>query len=87
MLNICIMADFQNLSNYPLIHTEPHMVVDEVSANEFYVGTSTDFKMTNKSFWKIKRIWKIGTIWNIGYPNGDQKPVYIWDNRTGYSYL
>ena len=80
------MADFQNLDNYPLNQVEPTMIIDEVSASEFYIGTSVQGNITANAVWKIKRIWKIGNLWYVGYPTGDQRFNYIWDDRVGYAY-
>jgi len=65
---------------------DPIMLVDEMSATEYYVGVSDRFKDPSKPYWRIKRIWKIGSVWHFGFPNGRQDYKYIWDERLSYTY-
>jgi hypothetical protein len=65
---------------------DPIMVVDESSSTEYYVGVSISSTNQGAANWKIKRIWKIGNVWKFGFPNGDQKFKFVWDDRYGYTY-
>lgn len=80
------MADFNNFNNPVPVPNMPITFVDELSASEFYVGTSVNGKNVNAPTWCIKKIWKVGSVWNTGYPNGDQTSTFIWSGRTEYSY-
>lgn len=62
------------------------MLIDEVSNTEFYIGVSRNSSDVSKPSWKIQRIWKMGTIWKFGYPDGDQRFKFIWEDRFTYSY-
>lgn len=74
-----------NTTNNP-IRREPPMLIDELSTEEYYVGTSRNSNNQASSNWKIKRIWKVGNVWLTGYPNGDQGFNYVWDDRYSYVY-
>jgi hypothetical protein len=65
---------------------DPIMLVDEMSAVEYFVGTSNNFNDAGKPTWRIRRIWKIGSVWRFGYPDGNQGFKYVWDDRYGYTY-
>ena len=79
---------YQNLPTDNVTHhnIKPPMLVDEVSATEYYIGTSRRFSDTGDNKWRIQRIWKVGSVWNFGYPNGDQSFVFSWANRFTYTY-
>lgn len=68
------------------IKRESPVLIDELSAEEFYIGTSRDYSIQSAPKWKIKRIWKVGSVWMTGYPNGDQGFNYVWDDRLSYVY-
>lgn len=65
---------------------DPIMLVDESTATEYYVGVSNNTSNPSAATWRIKRIWKIGNVWKFGFPDGDQKFKFIWDDRYGYTY-
>jgi hypothetical protein len=65
---------------------EPSMIIDEVSTEEYYIGTTNNSKREFASNWKIKKAWKIGTLWHFGFPNGDQAYKYVWNDRFDYHY-
>lgn len=75
-----------NNDNFHYDAIQPSMVIDEVSAIEYYIGTSDNGIDLGKPTWRIKRIWKVNTIWKFGYPNGSQNFEFIWDNRFDYIY-
>lgn len=68
------------------------ILIDELSATEFYIGTSWNRANQSKPTWKIKRIWKVGSVWHFGFPvedgkyDGNQDFKWVWDDRYGYSY-
>jgi hypothetical protein len=65
---------------------DPIMLIDELSATEYYIGISNNFKDPSKPHWRIRRIWKIGSVWHFGYPDGKQDFKYVWDDRLSYTY-
>jgi hypothetical protein len=65
---------------------DPIVLIDELSATEYYIGTSNNFKDLSKPHWRIRRIWKIGSVWHFGYPDGNQDFKYVWDDRLSYTY-
>ena len=65
---------------------EPYVLIDELSENEIYIGTSNSFSDRARPTWRIKRIIKIGTVWQMEYPDGNQDFSFIWNNRFAYSY-
>ena len=73
-------------SSVQSIKIEPYLLVDEVSLNEFYIGTSKSFSDQTKSNWRIKKIWKDGNVWMFGYPTGSQDFSFAWSDRAGYTY-
>ena len=62
------------------------MLVDELSATEYYVGWSNNHSDRSSPNWRIRRIWKVGSVWNFEFPDGNQDYVWIWDERLSYSY-
>lgn len=65
---------------------DPVMLIDELSATEYYIGMSNNFKDPGAAHWRIRRIWKIGSVWHFGYPDGNQDFKYVWDDRLSYTY-
>jgi hypothetical protein len=62
-------------------------LIDDVSETEIYIGVSKQGNLINKPVWQINKLEKIGTVWNTSlFPNGNQDFVFIWDNRTSYTY-
>jgi hypothetical protein len=81
------MVDFNTDFNIQSFTIEPITLIDEVSSEEFYIGTSINGRNTSKATWRIKKIWKDVTVWKVEFPDGDQSYKYIWDNRlSGYTY-
>jgi hypothetical protein len=72
--------------NVQAIVIEPTVLVDEVSTDDFYIGTSRSYRDPASANWRIKRIWKVGNVWKQGFANGDQGFTFIWDLRFGYVY-
>jgi len=72
--------------NYQQGEIEPVKLIDEVSSTEYYIGESINGNKQSKPTWKIKRIWKVGSVYNFGYPEGQQKYNFVWDDRFSYSY-
>ena len=68
------------------IFIEPTILIDEVSATDFYIGVSKSFSDPAQPNWRIKRIYKVGNVWKQGFANGDQGFTFIWDLRFGYIY-
>lgn len=75
-----------NLINNESIRIEPYVLIDELSGDEIYVGTSISFNDKGSNVWKIKRIIKLGTVWHIQFPNGNRDFIFSWDNRLTYTY-
>ncbi len=65
---------------------ESYILVDVVSDDEIYTGTSNWGNNPDKSCWKIKKVWKDGTVWKMGFPNKKQTHSFIWDERNTYTY-
>jgi len=75
------MTDFNTDSNVQSPNIEPITLIDEVSSEEFYIGTSINGGNTSKATWRIKKIWKDVTVWKVEFPDGDQSYNYVWDDR------
>lgn len=65
---------------------EPYVLVDEVSNNEVYIGTSNSFNDKSKPIWRIKQIIKVGTVWVFRYPEGNQDFKFVWEDRLTLNY-
>jgi hypothetical protein len=78
-----------NISEPPaIISYEPYKLMDEVSSQLFYIGTSNYGNVADSAVWKIKKIEKIGNVWTLAaYPDGNQEYKYIWNNRENYNYI
>lgn len=77
----------ENSINVEQHQIEPYVLIDELSSDEIYIGTSRSFNTKSSSIWRIKRIIKIGTVWHMQYPNGSQDFNFIWDDRLSYTYV
>jgi hypothetical protein len=73
------------LSGNTEIYIEPYVYVDS-SGTTTYTGTSQSFSDIGAPIWKIKKEWKVGNVTYMGFPNGNQDFVFIWNNRSGYTY-
>lgn len=80
------MTDFATNFNVQSINIEPYILVDEASGGTFYIGTSKSFSAQGAPNWRIKKIYQDGTVWITAYPNGDQSFIFIWSNRSSYTY-
>ena len=80
------MSSISDNFNPQSISIEPVVLVDEVSSEEFFIGTSRSFKDPAKANWRVKRVWKVGSVWKTGFPNGDQGFTFSWDLRFDYIY-
>jgi hypothetical protein len=71
------------------------MLVDEISATEYYIGTSWNLADQSRPTWRIKKIWKDGSVWRFEFPRhtdplvntGNQDFVWVWNNRLSYTYV
>lgn len=82
------MTDFNTDFNVQMQPDEPITLIHEVSTTEFIIGVSTNGRDTSKPIWKIKKILKTGSVWSTTlFPNGDQRFIFIWDSRIGYTYI
>jgi hypothetical protein len=61
-------------------------LIDEVDSNTIYVGIASRATITSASSWQIIKILTTGTVTSVLYPNGNDGFLYIWDNRTTYTY-
>jgi len=77
-----------NLSESTFISYEPVKLIDEVSTQLYYIGTSNFGNASNSAVWKIKKIEKIGNVWSLAaYPDGNQDYKFVWDERGNYNYI
>jgi len=82
------MTDFNTDMNVQSEQRDAITLIDEVSSTEIYVGISNNGSNIFEPFWRIKKIIKNGNVWSITlFPNGDQRFIYIWNNRASYTYL
>lgn len=70
---------------YRIINQNPgkNCVVDEVSANEIYVGFNVSGVAFNVASWKIGRIGRTGSTYQIEWAE-DGTPRCAWTSRTTY---
>jgi hypothetical protein len=80
------MSYYTSDINVDMQKIDPVMLVDEVSATEFYIGVSKNTSNTAAPHWRIKKIWKSGSVWHFGFPDGHQDFLFIWDDRALYVY-
>jgi hypothetical protein len=80
------MSYYTSDINVDMYKIDPVMLVDEISATEFYIGISKNRSSMNTPHWRIKKIWKDGSVWHFGFPDGDQNFDFIWNDRLLYIY-
>jgi len=72
--------------NGQVFNLEPILLIDNLSDNEVYIGTSRGLRIENKTIWRIKRYTNVNGIRKFAYPNGKQDFNYVWNDRFTYNY-
>ena len=66
---------------------ELSLLVDEVSANEIYLGTAVPGSLPSEPKWLIKKVSISGSSVSILLANGSGLSDQIWDNRGSLTYV
>lgn len=67
-------------------YVDEKVILDEVDADNKYVGTAAHGTATSAAAWQIMKIATVGTITTISYADGDDNYDNVWDNRASLSY-
>ena len=61
--------------------------IDEVYADNTYIGTASPYASEDDSVWQIKEVVVSGTVTSIKYASGNNLFDKKWSDRTTYTYL
>ena len=61
--------------------------IDEVDADNAYIGTASPCASEDDNVWQIKKVVVLGTAISIKYASGNNLFDKTWSNRTTYVYL
>ncbi len=71
---------------YSNAHVNDKVLIDEVSASVTYIGYADPDSLTSEAVWKIKKVTLVGDVTSIQYADGTSQYLYVWDDRTTYTY-
>lgn len=69
-----------------LVLDENPLRVEEVDANNTYIGYAVPGTLDSEPKWKLKKVSIVGIITYLGYAEATQDFNKIWDNRATYTY-
>ena len=61
--------------------------IDEVDADNAYIGAASPCASENDSVWQIKKVVVLETAISIKYASGNNLFDKKWSDRTTYTYL
>ena len=61
--------------------------IDEVDADNTYIGTASPYAFEDDSVWQIKKVVVSGKAISIKYASGNNLFDKVWNYRTTYTYL
>ncbi len=68
------------------IQTQLKTKIDEIDANNTYIGYAAPNAATSAAVWRIIKITISGTVTSLEYADGNGKFDNVWDNRASLTY-
>lgn len=74
-------------SSVVIVRDENPTRIDEVTSELIYLGWAEYGEDESAPVWKIRRIQLVGTVWEQKYVQGKQEYIFVWNDRSSYTYF